>query len=63
MYSVTFFVESSYYNDRPADYFAENGDGPVMMVYGVDQENFNCDKLFNLLCLYGNCVKVIYEFK
>ncbi|VDO46387.1 unnamed protein product, partial [Brugia timori] len=35
-----------------------NGDGPVMMIYGIDQDNFNCDKLFNLLCLYGNCNKI-----
>lgn len=39
------------------DYY--NGDGPVMMIYGIDQDNFNCDKLFNLLCLYGNCNKVL----
>ncbi|VDK73476.1 unnamed protein product [Litomosoides sigmodontis] len=38
------------------DYY--NGDGPVMMIYGIDQDNFNCDKLFNLLCLYGNCNKI-----
>lgn len=38
-----------------------NGDGPVMMIYGIDQDNFNCDKLFNLLCLYGNCNKVIRD--
>uniref|UniRef100_A0A915PS64 RRM domain-containing protein n=1 Tax=Setaria digitata TaxID=48799 RepID=A0A915PS64_9BILA len=38
------------------DYY--NGDGPVMMIYGIDQDNFNCDKLFNLLCLYGNCDKI-----
>jgi heterogeneous nuclear ribonucleoprotein L len=29
-----------------------------MMLYGIDQENYNCDKVFNLLCNYGNCMKV-----
>ena len=32
--------------------------GPVMMVYSLDPEKFNCQKLFNLLCLYGNVVKI-----
>ncbi|VDN00887.1 unnamed protein product [Thelazia callipaeda] len=46
---------SGHYDDD-RDYY--NGDGPVMMIYGIDQDNFNCDKLFNLLCLYGNCEKI-----
>ena len=28
------------------------------MVYGINLEKMNCDKLFNLFCLYGNVVKV-----
>ena len=32
--------------------------GPVMMVYSLDPDKFNCQKLFNLLCLYGNVVKI-----
>uniref|UniRef100_A0A915ATR6 RRM domain-containing protein n=2 Tax=Ascarididae TaxID=6250 RepID=A0A915ATR6_PARUN len=39
-------------------YRGEGGDGTVVMVYGIDQTNFNCDKLFNLLCLYGNCERI-----
>lgn len=31
---------------------------PVMMVYGLDKDKVNPDKLFNLFCLYGNVVKV-----
>jgi hypothetical protein len=27
------------------------------MVYGLDNE-MNCDRLFNLFCLYGNVVRV-----
>eukprot|EP00795_Rhopilema_esculentum_P016045 gene16045-7391_t len=34
------------------------GEGCVAMVYGVNLERMNCDKLFNLFCLYGNVVKV-----
>lgn len=30
----------------------------VVMVYGMDQHKMNCDRLFNLLCLYGNVWKV-----
>ncbi|VDP13188.1 unnamed protein product [Soboliphyme baturini] len=32
--------------------------GPVVMVYGIDQEKWNCDKLFNLMCLYGNVLRI-----
>jgi len=31
---------------------------PVMMVYNLDAERFNCQRLFNLLCLYGNIVRI-----
>ncbi|KAK0402353.1 hypothetical protein QR680_016287 [Steinernema hermaphroditum] len=30
----------------------------VVMVYGIDHDKFNCDKLFNILCLYGNCLRI-----
>ena len=33
------------------------------MVYGVNLERMNCDKLFNLFCLYGNVVKVSYKLQ
>ncbi|XP_033125948.1 heterogeneous nuclear ribonucleoprotein L-like isoform X2 [Anneissia japonica] len=32
--------------------------GPVVMVYNMDPEKMNCERLFNLLCLYGNVVKI-----
>ncbi|EEB18296.1 heterogeneous nuclear ribonucleoprotein L, putative [Pediculus humanus corporis] len=32
--------------------------GPVMMVYGLDTKKLNCDKLFNLFCLYGNIARI-----
>ena len=33
------------------------------MVYGLNPEKMNCDRLFNLFCLYGNVIKVIRDFK
>lgn len=42
------------------------GDGPqegaVLMVYGLNMEKMNADRLFNLLCLYGNVFKVIFSY-
>lgn len=32
--------------------------GSVMMVYGLDNDTSNTDKLFNLVCLYGNVARV-----
>ena len=32
--------------------------GTVLMVYGLNLERVNCDRLFNLFCLYGNVVRV-----
>ncbi|XP_063958069.1 heterogeneous nuclear ribonucleoprotein L-like isoform X2 [Lytechinus pictus] len=31
---------------------------PVIMVYNMNPNQMNCDKLFNLLCLYGNVMKI-----
>lgn len=28
------------------------------MIYGINMEKFNCQKLFNLLCLYGDVLKI-----
>ena len=33
------------------------------MVYGLNPEKMNCDRLFNLFCLYGNVIKVITDVK
>lgn len=37
--------------------------GTVMMVYGLNPERVNCDRLFNLFCLYGNVVRVSQVLK
>ncbi|KAL1791557.1 heteroproteinous nuclear ribonucleoprotein L isoform X3, partial [Sigmodon hispidus] len=31
---------------------------PVLMVSGLDQSKMNCDRVFNVFCLYGNVEKV-----
>ncbi len=33
-------------------------DGGVLMFYGMPEGKFNCDKVFNLCCLYGNVIRV-----
>jgi len=35
-----------------------SGGSPVLMVYNLDPDMFNCQKLFNLLCLYGNIARI-----
>ena len=32
--------------------------GSVLLLYGLAAGKFNCDKLFNILCLYGNVCRV-----
>lgn len=34
--------------------------GCVIMVYGLAEAKFNCKTLFNLMCLLGNPIKVLY---
>lgn len=34
------------------------GGGSVIMIYGLPTNQFNCDHLFNLVCSYGNVLKV-----
>lgn len=33
---------------------------PCLMVYKMDPKIFNCDKVFNLLCLYGNIERIMF---
>jgi heterogeneous nuclear ribonucleoprotein L len=32
--------------------------GSVLMAYGLNPEKFNCQRVFNLFCLFGNVVRV-----
>jgi hypothetical protein len=40
--------------------YAAEGRGPVVMLYGLEPTKFNCSRLFNLLCLYGNVVRIMF---
>lgn len=33
-------------------------DNSVVMVYGLNEDKFNVEKVFNLVCLYGNVFSV-----
>lgn len=47
-------------------YLPHQQQGAVLMVYGLDPLRTNTDKLFNLMCLYGNVARVcvhIYTYK
>lgn len=48
---------------RAPDGCGVDEDNAVIMVYGMDPELVNCDKLFNLFCLYGNVMRVRGETK
>jgi len=39
---------------------SSSGSNPscVLMIYGLDPVRFNCQRVFNLLCVYGNVIKV-----
>lgn len=39
---------------------SSSGSNPscVLMIYGMDPVRFNCQRVFNLLCVYGNIIKV-----
>ncbi|XP_029427418.1 heterogeneous nuclear ribonucleoprotein L isoform X3 [Rhinatrema bivittatum] len=42
----------------PPPEYGPQADSPVLMVYGLDQSKMNCDRVFNVFCLYGNVEKV-----
>ncbi|KAB1273320.1 Heterogeneous nuclear ribonucleoprotein L [Camelus dromedarius] len=42
----------------PPPEYGPHADSPVLMVYGLDQSKMNCDRVFNVFCLYGNVEKV-----
>ncbi|KXJ25793.1 Heterogeneous nuclear ribonucleoprotein L [Exaiptasia diaphana] len=43
---------------QPPMYHPPSSGGCVLMVYGMDKDKMNCDRLFNLLCCYGNVMKI-----
>ena len=34
------------------------GGSPVLLCYGLNMEHMNCDRVFNLFCLFGNVIRV-----
>ncbi|PAV57005.1 hypothetical protein WR25_01743 isoform C [Diploscapter pachys] len=38
----------------------QGGQGCVLMLYGIDHNKINCDMLFNILCLYGNVLRISF---
>ena len=36
------------------------GRGAVAMIYGIEPDKFNCQRIFNLFCQYGNIRKVMF---
>ncbi|XP_005106832.2 heterogeneous nuclear ribonucleoprotein L isoform X2 [Aplysia californica] len=36
----------------------QGAQGAVCMVYGLNMDKMNCERLFNLFCLYGNVVRI-----
>lgn len=51
---------STEYRDQRNTHFQQPG--AVLMVYGLDPLRTNADKLFNLMCLYGNVARVSWNF-
>ncbi|XP_052275971.1 heterogeneous nuclear ribonucleoprotein L-like isoform X2 [Dreissena polymorpha] len=45
----------AYADPQAADSFPQ---GCVLMIYGLSAAHMNCDRVFNLFCLYGNVVRV-----
>ena len=66
MFLEDFVPPSSYSHSGPyapaQDHIQGSGSGgilgSVLMVYGMNVPEMNCDKLFNLFCLYGNVEKI-----
>ncbi|CAJ0583397.1 unnamed protein product, partial [Mesorhabditis spiculigera] len=40
-----------------------SGGSPVIMIYGITHETMNCEKLFNILCQYGNVERIKFMKK
>jgi hypothetical protein len=51
-------------NQAFGDYRDSRFDNPgptsILMIYGVNIEKVDCEKLFNLFCCYGNVLKVTH---
>uniref|UniRef100_A0A7I4Z3L6 Heterogeneous nuclear ribonucleoprotein L n=2 Tax=Haemonchus contortus TaxID=6289 RepID=A0A7I4Z3L6_HAECO len=51
--------QGGYADAEPSAHYPPVGEnGRVLMIYGINREKLNCEKLFNLLCQYGNVLKI-----
>ena len=50
------------YGDMTSGYGAAGGEGKscVLMCYGLEPPKWNCERLFNLLCQYGNVNQIFF---
>uniref|UniRef100_A0A1I7TV70 RRM domain-containing protein n=1 Tax=Caenorhabditis tropicalis TaxID=1561998 RepID=A0A1I7TV70_9PELO len=48
------------YDDRGRGQHVGGGPGCVLMVYGIEHAKINCDMLFNILCQYGNVLRISF---
>ena len=51
----------SEYDDQQAN-GGQFQQGVVMMVYGLNADKMNCQRMFNLFCVFGNVVRVSFRF-
>ncbi|KAI1703704.1 RNA recognition motif domain-containing protein [Ditylenchus destructor] len=38
-------------------------ESPVLQIRGIEQRRFTCDRIFNLLCSFGDCLKVLFPYQ
>ena len=50
-------MATSEYDDQAAS-GGQFPQGVVLMVYGLNADKMNCQRMFNLFCLFGNVVRV-----
>ncbi|EGT59646.1 hypothetical protein CAEBREN_28309 [Caenorhabditis brenneri] len=48
------------YDDRGRMQPTGGGPGCVLMVYGIEHSKINCDMMFNILCQYGNVLRISF---
>lgn len=42
----------------PPGEYGSHAESPVVMLYGLDPQKMNADRIFNIFCLYGNVERV-----
>lgn len=47
----------------PPGEYGSHAESPVVMLYGLDPQKMNADRIFNIFCLYGNVERVSDELQ